>query len=356
MLRMMRVSKGNVRRCLWTTRAAVCENLSTGHVHVEPDWQFYDEEVLGPKSVHVETRCAGINFGELLQLKGQYQEKLDPPFVPGNEVSGIVKAVGSKVTRAKVGEAIIALPRGGGWARDVVVNENAVLSLGDAANVDFGQAAALAVSYGTAHMALVERAKLLKGETVLITAAAGGVGLACVELALHFGAKVIACASTLDKLNLARAKGAHATVAYKDDPKEFRNDIRQAAAACGSDKAGIDVAIDMVGGHLLEALVRSMNFDGRAVVVGFASGKIPKIPANILLVKNVALIGLYWGSYAKHNPPVFQHTAKTVATLWQQGIITPHVGSRFPLDNVNDAVHAIQARTTSGKVVLDIFP
>ena len=294
-----------------------------------------------------------MNFGELLQLKGQYQEKLEPPFVPGNEVSGIVKAVGAEVTSVKVGDAVVALPRGGGWARDVVVNETQVMGLGPSDDsLNFGQAASLAVTYGTAHMALVQRAQLLKGETVLVTAAAGGVGLAVVEVATYLGANVIAAASTKEKIDIAKSKGAKAAVLYEDNvnSRKFRDDVRCAAADFG----GINVAVDMVGGHLLEPIVRSLNFQGRAIVVGFASGDIPKIPANILLVKNVGLLGLYWGSYARYQPQTFLSTASTVATAWRRGHFSPHIGSRYPLSNVNDAVSEIQNRLTSGKVVLDL--
>mmetsp|Transcript_26611 Transcript_26611/g.106616 ORF Transcript_26611/g.106616 Transcript_26611/m.106616 type:complete len:387 (-) Transcript_26611:139-1299(-) len=357
-----RPRKSRATRRALVTRAAVCENLDDGRVVVRDDWHI--DVALGPRAVHVRTKCAGLNFGELLQLRGRYQEKLDPPFVPGNELSGIVEAVGSQVTRVRPGDAVIALPRGGAWAADCVLDdERAVMPLGRGGagplgvdEEDFAGAASLAVAYGTAHMALTERAKVQAGETVLVTAAAGGVGLAAVELATLFGARVIAAASDESKLDLARSKGAVAGITYdtalddKTAAAEFRSKLKIAAAPLG----GVDVAVDMVGAPLLDPIVRELNFgSGRAVTVGFASGRgIPSVPANVLLVKNVAVLGLFWGAYAKHKPAVFERTGREVIELWRRGEIAPRVGLRVPLNDVNAAIEALQARKTTGKVVL----
>ncbi|KAH8073521.1 oxidoreductase [Aureococcus anophagefferens] len=271
-------------------------------VVVRDDWAL---PPLAPTSVHVRCEAAGLNFAEALQLKGEYQEKLEPPFVPGNECAGVVVAVGAAVSRCAVGDAVLALPRGGAWARDVA------------------------------------------GETVLVTAAAGGVGLAAVDLAVPRGCRVVAAAGDDAKLRLALDRGAAAGVVYGGtDAREFRAALREAAPE------GIDVAVDMVGGDFLEPIVRSLAFDGRCVVVGFASGTIPKIPANLLLVKNCALVGLFWGAHAIHRPAVFADSLRNVVGLWRAGDIAPHVSATYALADADAAVAALVERRSSGKIVL----
>ena len=325
------------------TRAAVCEAFGAPVV-VRDDWAL---PPLAPTSVHVRCEAAGLNFAEALQLKGEYQEKLEPPFVPGNECAGVVVAVGAAVSRCGVGDAVLALPRGGAWARDVVVPEAAVAPLGNGDDVDFASAAALAVNYGTADLALGRRADAKAGETVLVTAAAGGVGLAAVDLAVARGCRVVAAAGDDAKLRLALDRGAAAGVVYgATDAREFRAALREAAPE------GIDVAVDMVGGDFLEPIVRSLAFDGRCVVVGFASGTIPKIPANLLLVKNAALVGLFWGAHAIHRPAVFADSLRNVVGLWRAGDIAPHVSATYALADADAAVAALVERRSSGKIVL----
>ena len=329
------------------TRAAVCEALGGGVV-VRDDYEVCDDEALPAGFVRVRAEAAGLNFAEVLQIKGLYQESLEPPFVPGNECAGVVAAVGGGVDGVEVGDAVLALPRGGAWARDVVVGADSVVPLGvDAGACDFRSAAALAVNYGTADLALDRRARAKAGETVLVTAAAGGVGLAAVELAKARGCRVVAAAGDAEKRALASARGADATVALDAaDPFAFR------AALKGAAPEGVDVAVDMVGGAALEAIVRSLNFDGRAVVVGFAAGDIPKIPANLLLVKNAALLGLYWGAHATARPAVFRESLGRLVAAWRAGTARPHVGVDLPLARANDAIAALAGRKSTGKVVL----
>ncbi|KAJ8610473.1 hypothetical protein CTAYLR_007758 [Chrysophaeum taylorii] len=334
-----------------TTRAAVCESLETGTVSIRDDWPVRE---VGSNDVLVETKAAGINFGELLQLRGLYQERLEPPFVPGNEMSGIVRAVGERVSSVSVGDAVVGLPRGGAWARDVTLPEAAVIPLhgprtGDA-EIDFASAASLSIAYGTAYMALKHRARLDVGETVLVTAAAGGVGSASIEVARYLGAgRIIAAAGDQKKVDLALRLGADEGFVYTEasleNPKAFRELTLKKFG-------GFDVAVDMVGGPLLEPIVRSLNFDGRCVVVGFASGQIPKIPSNLLLVKNVSVVGLYWGAHAVHKPALFRESCKDVVELWRARHFNPHVGASFALDDANDAIADVMARKTTGKVVL----
>lgn len=333
------------------SRAAVCESVETGAVRVQ-DW---DLKKPGPGEVLVSTRAAGINFGELLQLKGQYQEKLAPPFVPGNEMSGVVSAVGDNVTVLKPGDPVVGLPRGGAWASQVVLPQQAVIPLGGPrdgeSEVDFAGAAALSVAYGTAYLALKNRARMVGGETVLVTAAAGGVGLAAIEVAKHLGAgRIIAAAGDKAKADLAVERGADVGIVYEkdEDPRSFRENKLKSSLG----KGGIDIIVDMVGGPLLEPMIRSLNFDGRCLVVGFASGNIPKIPANILLVKNIDIVGVYWGAHAIHRPQLFQKSSAEVVDLWRRKVLNPHIGATFPLDQVDAAVAAVRARKTTGKVIL----
>ena len=227
-----------LRRRTITTTAAVCTELGAP-LTVRDDWKI---EEPGPGEVLVETRAAGLNFAEVLQTKGLYQERLEPPFVPGNECSGTVEAVGAGVAHVKAGDAVIALPRGGAWARHCVVNGAAVAPLPKppSSDAEWRQAASLAVAYGTADMALRRRARMSEGETVLITAAAGGVGLAAVELAAQAGCNVIAATGSPEKAAIALEAGAAAAVSYGDDPRAFREHVKELAPN------GIDVAVDMV--------------------------------------------------------------------------------------------------------------
>jgi len=274
----------------------------------------------------------------------------------GNELSGVVEAVGARVTTVAVGDAVVALPRGGAWATDAVVHESACFPLRGltAADVDFAAAAALACNYGTASMALGRRAGVQAGETVVITAAAGGVGLAAVDLAVARDCRVVACCGDDSKLAVAAARGAAAGVNYEKcrkadgsfDSKLFRAALGEAAPH------GVDAAIDMVGNVLTEALVRLLNFEGRLVVVGFAGGAIPKIAMNLLLVKNCALKGVYWGAYAAKKPQIFIECMTEVVDMFVSGAVKPAVGVKLPLDAVNDAVRVLTGRASTGKVVL----
>lgn len=248
------------------------------------DWQL---PALGPKQVRIRVAAAGVNFADALQAKGLYQDKAEPPYVPGNEAAGEVSEVGADVTHLARGDRVICLSRGGAYAAETVADARQCLKLPPAAaSADLAEAAALMVNYGTAHLALSRRARLQPGESVLVTAAAGGVGLATIELARLLGAgKVYAACGSAEKLAVATAKGAEPEgVVYRGlSGREFRARLKE--VACG----GVDCVVEMVGGELLEPCVRSLNWDGRAVVIGFAAGSIPRIPANVLLVKNVSL-------------------------------------------------------------------
>ena len=335
-----------------TCRAAVCEALGEP-LRVTNDWPM---KPLHADSVRIKVAACGVNFADLLTAKGLYQDRSEPPFVPGNELAGEVVAIGDGVHgRFAVGDRVISLARGGAYASEATVSASHCLKLpASAASKDLAEAAALLCNYGTAHLALSHRARLQPGETVLVTAAAGGVGLATTELAALMGARrVIALASSEEKLALAAAKGAEAGrgVNYggglADDPRALKAAIK---AAGGDD--GIDVVVDMVGASVLEPCVRSLNWNGRAVVVGFAGGHIPRLPVNLLLVKNVSVSGLFWGAHLIHDPKALLRSAEQLVEWWAAGEVTPHVCARLPLEEANAAFAMIEGRASTGKVVL----
>ena len=327
--------------------AAVCEALGERLVH-RTDWKVGPP---GRGQLRIRVAAAGVNFADLLKTRGQYQEKAEPPFVPGNELAGEVSEVGDGVEGFSLGDRIICLNRGGAYASDCVADAATCLKLPDGPSVDLGEAAALLVNYGTAHLALTSRGQLQPGESVLVTAAAGGVGLAAVELALKLGARrVIAAAGSDAKLAVASDKGADAAcgINYTGlDGKAFRAALKEAAG-----KGGVDVALDMAGGELLEPVVRSLNWNGRAVVIGFAAGSIPKIPANLLLVKNVSCSGLFWGAHLQHDPATLLASARQLIAWWAAGEIRPHVCARVPLSRAHDAFDMLEGRRSTGKVVI----
>ena len=299
-----------------------------------------DDEVL------VDVAAAGINFPDILVIAGQYQDKTPPPFVPGNEASGVISAIGKNVSRFAVGDAVVVTPRGGAFAEKCTVNENAVTTLPD--DMNFEQGAGYAVAYGTSFHALRQCAVLQPGETLLVLGAAGGVGIAAVQIAKSMGAIVIAAASSQTKLDFARTAGADETINYSTQP------LKETVRHLTQDK-GVDVVYDPVGGDLAQQALRALAWQGRHLVVGFASGEIPKFPANIALLKEAKIVGVWWGTWAKRNPlrqiENMQELAKLVAT----GKIHPQVTESFALDNFAKAFAVITERRALGKVVLTMF-
>ena len=341
-----RAGLSSVRRSL--ASAAVCTALGE-RLAYQRDWAVGPT---GPGQLRIRVAAAGVNFADLLKTRGQYQEKADPPFVPGNELAGEVCEVGDAVDGYAVGDRVVCLNRGGAYATECVADAASCLKLpADKPALDLCEAAALLVNYGTAHLALTTRGHLQSGETVLVTAAAGGVGLATVELARKLGAgKIVAAAGSESKLAIASEKGADAScgIDYSSmDGKAFRAAIKEATG-----KGGVDVVVDMAGGELLEPAVRSLSWNGRAVVVGFAAGQIPKIPANVLLVKNVSVAGLFWGAHLQHDPRTLLRSATQLISWWADGSIRPHVCERVPLSRAHDAFDLLESRKSTGKVVL----
>ena len=294
-------------------------------------------------AVRIAISAAGINFGDLLLVSGQYQDKPAFPFTPGMEASGIVAEVGAGVTALRAGDRVMALTGTGAFAEQIVVDANRVVKI--PGRMDFVSAAAFPVAYGTSHGALDWRARLQPGEWLLVFGAAGGVGLTAVEVGNIMGARVIACAGGPEKLAIAKEYGADYLIDYS------REDIRERVKAITGGR-GADVVYDPVGGEAFDAALRSIAWGGRIIIVGFASGKIPQVPANILLVKNVEVIGYYWGSYQQRKPELLRDSYTTLLRWFEDGRIKPHVSHRLNLAEAGPAMELLRRRKSTGKVVL----
>ena len=289
-------------------RAFVCSSLTEPPAYAE-----FPVPVLGLGQIRINVQAAGINFADTLIVKGQYQEKPALPFVPGLEVSGIVAELGRGVQGFAIGDRVLGVTSYGGYAEEAVLDAGSVYKIPD--SLGFEAAAAFPITYGTAHGGLDWRAKLQPGETLLVHGAAGGVGLAAVKIGKLMGATVIATASTPEKLEIARLQGADHLI-LSEGP-ELRDQIKAAAPR------GIDVAFDPVGGALFDVSLRTVAFGGRLIVIGFAGGKVPQIPANIVLVKNIDVIGYYWGGYREKTPADDPGFPRDAARLDRRRALSP---------------------------------
>ena len=293
--------------------------------------------------VLIAVEAAGVNFADLLMVQGQYQEKPAFPFSPGLELAGVVAAVGDGVTRVAPGQRVMALTDWGAYAEQALAREGDVFHLPD--SVDAVTAAGFPITYGTAHGALVWRAALQPGETLLVHGAAGGVGLAAVEVGKVLGATVIATAGGPEKLKVAADHGADHLIDY------HQSDIREEVKALTAGR-GADVVFDPVGGQAFEASLRAVAWGARLVVIGFAGGAVPQIPANILLVKNIAALGFYWGSYRRHAPALVAQQFDELFDWLAAGRLRPHVSHRLPLAQAAEAMALLRDRRSTGKIVL----
>lgn len=296
----------------------------------------------GPGEVLVEVHAAGVNFPDGLVVSGNYQTKPALPFVPGSEVAGVVRAVGANVDGVGVGARVLAFCGMGGYAELVTVPAAMVFPIPD--SMSYVDAAGFVVTYGTSYHGLVDRADLAAGETLLVLGASGGVGLTAVEIGKALGARVIAAASSLDKLALCRDHGADELIDYSADDLKTR--LAQVAPG------GIDVVYDPVGGEHAQAAVRALCWGGRYLTVGYASGDIPKVGMNRLLVSGGALHGVLWGAWAKRNS---EHNAANMRRLfdwYDRGALRPHVGETYPLADAAAALDVVMGRRARGKVVL----
>ncbi len=293
--------------------------------------------------VRVRVHVAGVNYPDALLVQGLYQMKPPFPFIPGIEVAGVITEVAPDVTDRHVGQRVIAVVTLGGLAEEVCAPAAMTLPMPDAMSNLSG--AVFPVVYGTAHVALAHRAQLQPGETLLVLGAAGGVGLAAVELGKHMGATVIACASTEEKLALTRLYGAHHTVNYATQ------DLREAVRALTQER-GVDVVFDPVGGDLFDKVIRLLAWEGRYLVIGFASGRIPEVAVNRLLLKNSAILGTFWGAYAANKPQVMAQSFQTLLGWYEQGAIKPYVSLTFPLEKAADALMHVWERKALGKIAV----
>ena len=300
---------------------------------------------LAADGVRIAVHAAGLNFADTLIIAGAYQIKPPLPFSPGFEAAGRVLECAAGVTRCKPGDRVMAVVEYGGFAEQVVAPEDCVFVLPD--NVDDVTAAAFPVAYGTSHLGLKYRAGLVAGETLLVHGAAGGVGLTAVEIGKRLGAVVIATASGAEKLRVCAEAGADHVVDARAE--NLRDRIK---ALTGG--RGVDIVYDPVGGRLFEASLRSTAPGGRILIVGFASGEVPQIPANILLVKNISAIGYYWGGHRTLAPHWMQASFEELLRWLAKGSLQPRVSQTYPLSDTTSALQALRARRTTGKVVLTV--
>ena len=297
----------------------------------------------GPGQVALDIMAAGVNFPDVLIIQGKYQFKPELPFTPGSELSGVVRAVGEGVEQPKVGDKVIAFSAQGAFAQQIVVPAQACMPMPP--GMDFDTAAAITLTYGTSHHAVVDRAALKAGETMLVLGAAGGVGLAAIEIGKALGARVIAAASSDEKLAVCREHGADATINYGTE------DLREAIKAATGGK-GPDVIYDPVGGVYAEPAFRSIGWRGRYLVVGFANGEIPKLPLNLTLLKGASLMGVFWGEFAKREPKANMSAMRQLMGWLAEGKIKPRISARYALADTAAALNDMAARKVTGKVVI----
>jgi NADPH2:quinone reductase len=299
---------------------------------------------LAPHEACIRVHACGVNFADTLMIAGKYQVKPEFPFTPGLEAAGEVIAIGAAVTHLAVGMRVLAVLRfGGAYAEEIAVNADAVVPIPDA--MDFITAAAFPVAYGTSHFALTHRGHLKPGETLLVLGAAGGVGLTAVEIGKQLGARVIAAAGGPEKLAVARAHGADELIDYRSE--SIRDRVRAL-----TDGLGADVVYDPVGGDAFDQALRAVNWEARMLVIGFASGRIQSVPANLILVKNISVIGVVWGAQAARDPVLVSRNLAELLRWWQAGRLKPVVARTFPLAEVGTAMRALLSRRHAGKIVL----
>src|SRR5215470_4055304 len=297
----------------------------------------------GAGEVVVAVKAASVNFPDVLIIENKYQFKPPLPFSPGSELSGVIKEVGDGVSGWKTGDRVLAYTTYGAFAQEVKVEANRLLALPK--GMSFEEGAAFVLTYGTSDHALRDRAALAAGETLLVLGAAGGVGVAAIEIGKALGARVIACASSDEKLAVCREHGADATINYAAE------DLRERIKAL-TEGRGPDVIYDAVGGPYTEPALRSIAWRGRLLVVGFAAGDIPKIPLNLTLLKGCSIVGVYWGEFTRREPERFLAAMDKLGRWFAEGRLKPHVSATFPLERAADALTLMANRQVTGKIVL----
>ena len=299
--------------------------------------------IAGPGEVVISVKAASVNFPDVLIIQNRYQFKPPLPFSPGSEAAGVVKDVGDGVTNVKPGDRVMAFTMYGAFAEEVKTEARRILPI--ATGMDDVTAAAFVLTYGTADHALRDRGQLQAAETLLVLGAAGGVGIAAVEIGKAVGARVVACASSADKLAVCREHGADETINYTTD--DLRQRIKDVTGG-----TGVDVVFDPVGGRYTEPALRSTAWRGRLLVVGFAAGDIPTIPLNLTLLKGCSIAGVFWGEFVRREPERFADSMRQLERWYAERKIRPHVSATFPLERAADALTLMAARQVKGKVVL----
>jgi NADPH:quinone reductase len=321
-------------------RAVICKEYGPPESLVIADLEALTP---GPGQVVVAVKACGVNFPDTLIIEGKYQFKPALPFSPGGEVAGIVQAIGEGVARVALGDRVIAFTGWGGFAEEVLVEAKALIPIPE--RMDFATASAFVMVYGTSHYALKDRAKLQPGETLLVLGAAGGVGLAAVELGKVMGARVIAAASSDEKLAICREHGADECINYS------REDLKERIKTLTAGK-GVDVIYDPIGGNYSEAALRGIAWEGRYLVIGFAAGDIPRIPLNLTLLKGCSIVGVFWGTFTSRNPQRHQEHLRELMAWYLEGKIRPHISATYPLEQAANALNDMLTRKITGKAVL----
>jgi NADPH:quinone reductase len=318
------------------------------HGWCDPEFLVVDDVApppLQPEQVRIRVRAAGLNFADSLMIGGKYQIRPALPFVPGLEAAGEIIETGGMVTHLRAGDRVLAYFRSGGaFGEEAIAPANAVVTIPDA--MDFITAAGFPIAYGTAHYALVHRARLGRGETLLVLGAAGGVGLAAVEIGKEMGARVIAAAGSPEKLAVAGAHGADDLIDYQTE--SIRDRVREL-----TEGRGADVVFDPVGGDAFDQAFRSVNFAARLLIIGFAAGRIQSVPANYVLVKGVSIVGVVWGAQWERNPGLITGGLRKTLRWWEAGRLHPLVAKTFPLSEAGAGMRALLSRRYAGKLVLE---
>jgi NADPH2:quinone reductase len=305
------------------------------------------EEVPDPKpaqgQVLVNVRACGVNFPDVLIVQGKYQFKPPPPFSPGGEVAGVVESVGEGVTGVRAGDRVVAFGAFGGLAEKLVADATKIIPVPE--GLDLATASCMSTAFGTTLHALRDRAKMQPGETLLVLGAAGGVGLSAVQIGKRMGARVIAAASSPEKLEVCRSHGADEVIDYA------REDLKERVKAL-TGGAGADVVYDPVGGPYTEAALRSTAWEGRFLVIGFAAGEIPRVPTNLTLLKGCSIVGVFWGMAMNREPARGRAQLQELLSWAKDGSLKPHIHARYPLERALDALRDVEHRRVQGKAVV----
>ena len=321
-------------------KAVLCKELG-------PPEKLVVEDVPSPKpgkgQVVVSVKAAGVNFPDTLIIQGKYQFKPEPPFSPGGEVAGVVKQLGEGVSGIRIGDRVIGASTFGGFAEEIAVDADRIIPMPD--GMDFVPASAFMLTYGTSYHALNDRAQLRPGETLLVLGASGGVGLAAIQLGKGMGAKVIAAASSDEKLRVCKDSGADELINYASD------DLRARVKAITGGR-GVDVVYDPVGGPYSEPALREMAWNGRFLVVGFAAGEIPKVALNLPLLKGCSIVGVFWGAFTRNEPERNRRNNEELLRLYVAGKVKPHIHATYPLERAAEGLNEVVYKRVSGKVVL----